>query len=48
MKYDFHFFKLSNLKIIHDLYSQYLTQTFYKTTFFSYTVGELLYFAKGF
>jgi hypothetical protein len=30
--YDFHIFKLNNLKIIHDLYSQYLTQTLSKTT----------------
>ena len=33
--YNFHFFKLNNLKVIHDLYSQCLTQTLSKTTFFS-------------
>jgi hypothetical protein len=30
--YDFHIFKLNNLKVIHDLYSQCLTQTLSKTT----------------
>jgi hypothetical protein len=28
----FHIFKLNNLKVIHDLYSQCLTETFSKTT----------------
>jgi hypothetical protein len=28
--YDFHIFKLNGLKIIHHLYSQYLTQNLYK------------------
>jgi hypothetical protein len=31
--YDFHFFKLNNLKIIHDLYSQCLTQILSKNDF---------------
>jgi hypothetical protein len=30
--YDFHIFKLNDLKVIHDLYSQCLTQTLSKTT----------------
>jgi len=30
----FHIFKLNNLKVIHDLYSQCLTQTLSKTIFF--------------
>jgi hypothetical protein len=30
----FHIFKLNNLKVIHDLYSQHLTQTLSKMTFF--------------
>jgi meiotically up-regulated gene 157 (Mug157) protein len=29
--YDFHIFKLNNLKVIHSLYSQCLTQTLSKT-----------------
>ena len=33
--YSFCILKLNNLKIIHDLYSQYLIQIFSKTTFFS-------------
>ena len=32
--YSFHIFKLNNLKVIHDLYSQCLTQTLSKTTYF--------------
>jgi hypothetical protein len=30
--YDFHIFKLNDLKVIHDLYSQCLTQTMSKMT----------------
>jgi hypothetical protein len=30
--YDFHIFKLNDLKVIHNLYSQRLTQTLSKTT----------------
>jgi hypothetical protein len=30
--YDYYIFKLNNLKVIHDLYSQCLTQTLSKTT----------------
>jgi hypothetical protein len=33
--YGFHIFKLNNLKIIHDLYSQCLTQTLSKATSFN-------------
>ena len=33
--YDFCILKLNNLKVIHDLYFQCLTQTLSKTTFFS-------------
>ena len=32
--YDFHIFKLNNLKVIYDLYSQCLIQTLSKTTCF--------------
>jgi hypothetical protein len=32
MEVDFHISKLNNLKVIHDLYSQCLTQTLSKTT----------------
>ena len=31
--YGFYISKLNNLKVIHDLYSQYLTQTFSKNDF---------------
>ena len=37
--YNFHFFKLNYLKVIHDLYSQCLTQILSKTTFFSSMEG---------
>ena len=37
--YGFHIFKFNNLKVIHDLYSQCLTQTLSKTTFFMGTEG---------
>ena len=37
--YNFCILKLNNLKIIHDLCSQYLTQTLFKTTFFSSMEG---------
>ena len=37
--YNFHFFKLNNLKVIHDLYSQYLTQILSKTSYKSYMEG---------
>ena len=37
--YGFHFFKLNNLKVIQNLYSQCLTQTLSKITFFSYMEG---------
>jgi hypothetical protein len=30
--YNFHIFKLNTLKVIHDLYSQFLTQTVSKMT----------------
>ena len=33
--YSFCILKLNSLKVIHDLYSQCLTQTLFKTTFFS-------------
>jgi hypothetical protein len=39
--YDFHISKLNDLKIIHHLYSQYLTQTLSKTT--SFTKPEEVY-----
>ena len=39
--YNFHFFKLNNLKVIHDLYSQCLTQALSKTTSKSYMEGVL-------
>ena len=35
--YNFHICKLNNLKVINDLYSQYLTQILSKTTFFTNT-----------
>ena len=41
--YGFHFFKINNLKAIHDLYSQYLIQILSKTIFFSYTEGVLAF-----
>jgi len=37
----FTFFKLNNLKVIHDLYSQYLTQILSKTTLSVGTEGVL-------
>ena len=37
--YNFHFFKLNNLKVIHDLYSQCLTQILSKTSSKSYMEG---------
>jgi len=37
--YGFYISKLSKLKVIHDLYSQCLTQTLFKTTFFIGTEG---------
>ena len=37
--YNFHICKLNNLKVIDDLYSQYLTQNMSKTTFFTNTEG---------
>ena len=36
---DFHIFKLNNLKVILDLYFQYLTQTLPKTTSFTNMEG---------
>ena len=33
--------QLNNLKVIHNLYSECLTQTLSKTTFFSYTEGVI-------
>ena len=41
--YGFHLFKLNNLKVIHDLYSQCLIQILFKTTFFFYTEGVYPY-----
>jgi len=37
--YNFHICKLNNLKVIDDLYSQYLTQILFKTIFFTNTEG---------
>ena len=37
--YNFYFFKLNDLKIIHDLYSQCLTQILSKTSSISYIKG---------
>ena len=42
--YGFQFFKLNHLRVIHDLYSQCLTQTLSKTTYFSYTEGVFILF----
>ena len=39
--YGFHIFKLNNLKVIHDLYSQCLTQALSKTNLFFSTEGVL-------
>jgi len=39
--YDFCILKLNNLKVIHDLYSQCLTQTLSKTTSFSSMDGVI-------
>ena len=41
--YNFHFSKLNNLKVIHDLYFQYLTQILSKITSKSYSLRD----AKG-
>jgi len=38
--YGFHIFKLKNLYVIHDLYSQYLIQILSKTTFFTGMEGS--------
>ena len=46
--YNFHFFKPNNLKVIHDLYSQYLTQTLSKTTSKSYMEGVFSNFSSKF
>ena len=43
----FYIFKLNNLKVIHDLYSQYLTQTLPKMTSFTNLEGVLLSFVTG-
>jgi len=45
--YGFYIFKLNNLKVIHDLYSQYLIQTLSKTTSFTNLEGVLLSFVTG-
>ena len=37
--YNFHIYKLNNLKVIDDLYSQCLTQSMSKTTSFTNTEG---------
>jgi hypothetical protein len=37
--YGFHIFKLVNLKVIHNLYSHYLTQILSKTSFFTVMEG---------
>ena len=37
--YNFHIYKINNLKAIDDLYSQCLTQTLSKTTSFTNTEG---------
>ena len=39
--YNFHIYKINNLKAIDDLYSQCLTQTLSKTTSFTSTEGVL-------
>jgi hypothetical protein len=39
----FIFFELNNLKVIHDLYSQCLTQTLFKITFFISTERVYIY-----
>jgi hypothetical protein len=41
--YGFHIFKLNTLKVIHDLYSQCLTQTLSKTTSFTNMEGVVPY-----
>ena len=41
--YNFHICKLNNLKVINDFYSQYLTQTLSKTTYFTNTEGVQSY-----
>jgi hypothetical protein len=44
--YDFHIFKLNDLKVIHDLYSQYLIQTLSKTTSNSAPEGVYIILVK--
>ena len=44
--YDFYIFKLNNLKVIHDLYSQCLTQALSKTTLFISTEGVYFLFPR--
>ena len=45
--YGFHISKLNNLKVIHDLYSQYLTQALSKTTLFLSMEGVLYYMVRS-
>ena len=42
--YNFHFFKPNNLKVIHDLYSQCLTQILSKTSSKFYMEGVVIFF----
>ena len=42
--YGFQIFKLNNLKVIHDLYSQCLTQTLSKTTWITSNLYATLWF----